>query len=644
MKKILFSILGLVAVLGASAQTMNIVVGNVTYQVPIGLAGEMTYADGTSLTVLDKTFNIADISDIYIDGSEVTTNAVAIKYEGTAAKAFVPYNVMALVDVTITDADVVIMQGDAVTEEITYTLSGTTTSGSLYMDGSLKATFVLDGVSITNPKGAAINIRDGKRINVVLNEGTTSNLTDGAGGEQKACFAVKGHAEFSGAGTLNITGNTNHAFWGKEYVEIKNTVGTINVLKAVGDGFNVNQYYKQNGGTINVKNVGDDGIQVSFKTDDNDEIIPLTEEAENTGELLIQGGTLNIATTAVASKGLKSEGVITINEDKAATNITITNSGGVKKETTSGTTEYTASACVKSDVAITIDAGTINLKNTGQGGRAMNCEETITINGGNITASAEGSNLTSSGGGGGGGGWPGGGPGGGSSNLKSAKCIKASGNLTINGGNITASSTNHECIESKADMFINGGVIKATSKDDCLNATGNLTINDGYIYAYSSSNDAVDSNGYMYIKGGVTVAFGGSGAESGIDIDEQHNLQISGGYIFGIGGRVDARIGTCTQAYGSTSSSYNFSGSYIVVTDNNKSPIFAVKNPKSSYSGAVLVSAPTFTKNSTYYVGYTSTASGDETNGFCLSPTTGNITIPSGGGWGGSSECKFTAK
>ena len=90
MKKHILSILALGACLSAGAQTMNVVVGEVTYQIPAAKAGEMIYSDATSLTVLDKTFSIADISDIYIDGAEVTENAVSVNWNGDKASVFVP--------------------------------------------------------------------------------------------------------------------------------------------------------------------------------------------------------------------------------------------------------------------------------------------------------------------------------------------------------------------------------------------------------------------------------------------------------------------------------------------------------------------------------------------------------------------------
>jgi len=381
------------ATITAVAQTMNVQTGQVIYSIPSDQAGDMIYTSGTELTILDKTFDISQINKISLDESNVKANTVDVTYNGNSAQVRVPYNLMSYLTVNANNGHVSIIQDDRVTEEITYTLSGSSNDGSFYMDGELKATIVLNGLTLNNPDSAAINIRDGKRIALILTDGTTNTLSDGKNGSQKACLAVKGHTEIDGNGTLNITGNTAHAFWGKEYLQLKKGAGTFNILGAVGDGINVNQYYQQNGGIVNITGVGDDGIQVSFKTDDNDQTIPLSEDEDNTSEVLIKGGTLTATVTAAAAKALKAEGPVTINEEKATTLITLKATGGV---TVSGT-DISGSAAIKSDSQILIDAGTLTLTATGQGGRAINSDGAITINGGKLTARAEGSNYGSSG-------------------------------------------------------------------------------------------------------------------------------------------------------------------------------------------------------------------------------------------------------
>ena len=66
MKKIYSLITALVLTIAVQAQTLNVVSGGVTYQFPAEKAGEMNYASGTTLTIMDKAFAVGDISRMYI--------------------------------------------------------------------------------------------------------------------------------------------------------------------------------------------------------------------------------------------------------------------------------------------------------------------------------------------------------------------------------------------------------------------------------------------------------------------------------------------------------------------------------------------------------------------------------------------------
>ena len=59
----------------------------------------------------------------------------------------------------------------------------------------------------------------------------------------------------------------------------------------------MNQYFQQNGGNITISGVSDDGIQVSYETDDNDVII---DEAEIQA---FDAETMTIVLRIVCSKG-----------------------------------------------------------------------------------------------------------------------------------------------------------------------------------------------------------------------------------------------------------------------------------------------------------------------------------------------------
>ena len=368
-------------------QTMWVVTGDVSWAFTTSQLETMPYENGTSFTAQGKTFNIADVDQIYVDNTPVPDNTVKVTYNGNTAKVIVAGNIAKNLTASVNGAHVVALQDADVAEEITYTLAGSSTNGSFYQDGEFKATVQLNGLTLNNPDSAAINIRDGKRIAVELVEGTTNNLTDGTNGSQKGCFAVKGHTEFKGAGILNITGNSSHAFWGKEYVEVKKTVGEINILGSKGDGFNINQYYLQNGGKVTVKNVADDGIQVSYETDDNDQIV---EDEENTGEVTLKDGTLDMTMTSAGGKGIKAASSFIMLKGT----LKMVQSGNL----VAGDGDIDYGTCVKAGGDILIHGGNVDLTNTAQGGKGLNADGTITIDEANtattITIKANGQGGT----------------------------------------------------------------------------------------------------------------------------------------------------------------------------------------------------------------------------------------------------------
>ncbi len=510
------------------AQTLNVVVGDVTYAVPAAQAGDMTYANGDSLTILGRGFFVNDITKMYVDNTAVEDNTVAVAYSGAQAKVVIAGNIARYVTATVDGAHVSIFQSEEVSEstcgEIIYSLSGSSTDGEFYMEGTYKASVELRGLTLTNPNGAAINIQDGKRIELSVKKDTENTLTDGASGSQKGCLVCKGHLELKGKGVLNIYGNVAHGIYAKEYVEMKNC--TVNVLSAVKDGLNCNQYFLMESGALNISGVADDGIQVSYK-DDTD------REAEDTGSITISGGTINVTTTGTATKGLKADGDITV----AGGEITVVTSGGGKWDTDDNKTK--AASCLSADGKVQIDGGTLQLTSSGAGGKGINCDGEFIMNDGALTISTTGglyayvngteySNYTGS-----------------TDRLtsdqkSSAKGVKADGNVTINGGNINISTVGNgaEGIESKAELTINDGTIIVNACDDAINSSSHMYIKGGDITVVATDNDGLDSNGNMYIMGGTIKAFGTTSPECGIDANEEEGYSVifTGGTLLAVGG------------------------------------------------------------------------------------------------------------
>lgn len=653
MKRIYALLTALLLTIAATAQTLNVQVGSVTYQFPASQCGEMTYDDGQTVTIMGKTFTLGDISAMTVDQSEVTDGVVSVSYDGSSATVTVAGNIAQYVTPTVNGAHVSIAQSDDLAEEITYTLSGTSTDGEFYMSGSYKATLELNGLTLTNAtpvySGAAIHIQNGKRIKVKPVTGTTNTLVDAVGGSQKGCLYIKGHAEFAQKGTLNVVGNVKHGIKTGEYFTIKNA--TINVTSAAGDGINCGQFFLMESGSITINGTQDDGIQCDI--DDTDTYPTGTgettdHEEEDSGNVYLEGGTLNINVTAAATKGIKADGDIKISDG----DITVKTTGGGAWDSDDKKTK--ASSCLSADGNMTISGGTLNLTSTGAGGKGINGDGTFTATGGTTTIKTSGNAVVAS-------------SSGSISTVSSSqqldrydsdyksspKGIKIDGAIVISDQaviSVTTTGAGGEGIESKTTIDITGGQVTINASDDAINASynddtktlsnaGNLTISGGYVYARSTGNDGIDANGNVYIKGGLVYAIGASSPEVAIDAnsEEQKKLYVQGGTLVAIGGL--ERGASLTQSCYSTNS-WNKNTWYALTVG---SDVFAFKTPSSGgntmvVSGASqpsLKSGVTVSGGTSIFdgVGYTGATYSGGSNVTLSSYTGGNQ--PGGGGPGG---------
>lgn len=341
---------------------------------------------------------------------------IYVKYNGnTATVENLPAD--GSITATIDGADVTI--NNTITDkEITAVLSGKSTSGSYVYVGAYKTTMQLNGLTLKGSSAEAINVKNGKRNNLVLVDGTTNTIEDAStDGGQKAAIYSKGHFEISGAGTLNLVGNIKHALSAKEYIMLKKSTGTINVTSAASDGIHAGQYIKINGGTVTINGVASDGIQAeaSGAVD--------YDEDEDDGSLIITGGTLNVTISGDDADAIKCDDLLSISNSPT---ITITTSGsGAKGLKTNGdvcisggTLNFTQSGgyiatmvgseiddsystSIKADKDINITGGSITIDNKANGGKGLSADGNIVINSEtatlDITANGAGGTLETNG-------------------------------------------------------------------------------------------------------------------------------------------------------------------------------------------------------------------------------------------------------
>ena len=236
----------------------------------------------------------------------LATGTVTVEYNGASANVTIDEDIASYITVDSGTSSHVIITSTAETVEIIYVLSGTSDDGEFCLNGNYKCEIDLNGPTLTNPTGPALNIQCGKRIDVSAKKNTVNTLADGENADYKGCIHCTGHLEFKGKGELNIVGNASHGIYSKEYVEMKNL--TLNITGAVKDGIHCKEYFLMESGTLNISNVGDDGIQCELDgTTSTGEL--LDHEDEDSGNVYQLDGTLTIEN--YGGKAIKADGSIT---------------------------------------------------------------------------------------------------------------------------------------------------------------------------------------------------------------------------------------------------------------------------------------------------------------------------------------------
>ena len=570
----------------------NIIDGNSSSSASSGSTAISTYAEMKSFTIaIDKTTaepESAAAAQYPADGDAPGANTFSTLVNIDMSNPKDP----AIEGVTITIDGNNVTANHGSTEGVCYVVTGKTTDGSLIINGNTNFELNLNGADITSASTTAIDIEGKGNAYLVVNG--TNKVKDGTTADHKAAIYSKGKLLISGDGSLEVYGTYKNGIHGKTNIVIDKGVN-LYVNSTANNGIKAGDNMYINGGIINVEVSADGGKAINGDAD-----------------VVINGG----RTTVIAT------GNGTWEADE-----TLTYGGDTK-----------AAAGIGSDATFYMNGGELYAKATGSGGKGVKADLEGYITGGKIriitegglyysNGSTESHNYT-----------------GNTDNLPAAytsspKGMKIGykddtvtptetyGVLKISGGDIMirTSGNNAEGMESKGTLDITGGTLLVYAHDDAINSTGDMTISGGTTVAVGTNNDAIDANGNMYLKGGTIIACGANGAETGLDINEQKKLYISGGYIFAIGGRVDGNLGSTTQGIISATGSVSANSSISV--SNGSKTLFTFTMPPVSYSGSnvMIISTPDLSSGSTYTL----------TAGSSSASVTASNTISSGMGGGG---------
>ena len=254
---------------------------------------------------------------------------------------------------------------------VKFVVTGRTTNGSLKFYGDKRFQLLLNGAEITNPAGAAVNNQGSKTMYIVMADGTVNRLQDGGTytdvdeEDQKAALFSEGQLIFSGKGELAVTAMGRGGIRSDDYIRIRPGV-KIHVSSSALDGLRAN-----------------DGI-------------------------IMDGGVVNIQTTGNGAKGVRSGGPMTVNGGRL-----IALSAGAPRTglDDDGAIDTTACAALYCDTLLTVNAGILKFKATGDGGKGLNAKGNAVMHGGSFTAVATGTRE-----------------------VKKPKGVKIDGNFAMDGG------------------------------------------------------------------------------------------------------------------------------------------------------------------------------------------------------------------
>lgn len=532
--------LAVVACSSSDDESANSGSNNTKEDVAINYAASITDLTGLDIaidkTILEESETVPDDDEDYIENNKFS-KTVDIQFNGNTATVS---GSVSGVSVTVNQADVTVT---STAKKVEYNITGTTSDGFLKIYSDNKFSLSLNGVSITNPDGAAINIQSKKRSYIIVADGTTNTLTDGTAyndetqeEDMKATFFSEGKMLFSGKGNLNVYANCKAGIRSDAYIMFRP------------------------GCNIYVNATAGNGIKAK-------------------DALYIKGGVINVETSAATAKAISSDGPIQID-------------GGRTTAITTGTAQkdedgLDASGCaaIKTDSILTVNSGSLLCKSTGAGGKGINADQGITIAKGTLRIVTTGNRYDDG------------------NYTVSSVGIKTDGDMNIGQADIMVRSIGGkgaEGIESKGKLDVNGGKIQVYSYDHAIcSSSSEMHINGGYTFAMSTNGHGLHANAAICMNGGIAI--GGGSAQEGAGVYTNGNdFSITGGTLIAFGSTLSAPANKGTsQPVAILNTTSATEGSFVTVADS--SCLLAFKIPVAYSNGfCMTISSPKLLQGHTY--------------------------------------------
>lgn len=495
--------------------------------------------------------------DVFMDGRKTTVKSVCTWWEDMVPDTLslffrndhvVVHNPrMDLFSVDVNQADVTIRAASR--QPFVCKAEGSSDDGRLIIDSDTTCTLVLDGLRLHSRKAGSISFPQKQKVRIELPEGTNSTLSDATEYQtdstdtSNACLYARGSLTFVGSGALEVTGNYRHAIASGKNVTIEDVHLIIN--DAVKDGLHCDKL-RMEGGLLSLTVTHDGAKGLKCKED-----IIMTGgriEGEAMGNVIIEDGETTYCSL------LKSDGAMEVIQGDIilkhygtggrciSVDGDLTVSGGIFQLENHGhggsyltaiqDSDYYTPKCITVNGTTRIERGQLRLLATGNGGKGLDCSDTLFIGRNSegfviedsllIDVETRGTALVD--------------------NVDEdfrkgcPKAIKSDNDIYAYSGNLRIKTHGQggEGIEAKGSLRAYTSTIIADCYDDGINTGQRCYIEGAHIYCLSHNNDGIDSNGKISIMNGIVAAI------SEHDVDESFDtnggrLYIYGGTVVGIG-------------------------------------------------------------------------------------------------------------
>lgn len=484
------------------------------------------------------------------------------------------------------DSDAVTVDGDTVTvtDEGVYVISGTLTDGNIIVNAEKtdKLQLVLDGVSVSANGTAALYVVSADKVFVTLAEGSENAFSSVGEYEETeegidAAVYSKEDITFNGTGSLTVTSDEGHGIVSKDDVKFtggrytvtaKNHAVSANDRAYIADG----EYTFTSGKDgIKAENTEDTSLGIVYIASGNVKITSDGDGIDASAIVQIDGGTLTFVTGGGHENGK------THSDDMGFGGMGGGMFGGMDGSSVSGTESTVSTKGIKSDGALVINGGTLELDCADD---ALHAGGKLTFTDGTLTLSSGDDGLHSD------------------------------TDLTVSGGKIDI-VTSYEGIEG-VTITIAGGEISLYATDDGMNAAGgtsetsmgggmfggmgggmmegsdeySINILGGKTYV-NADGDGIDSNGSFNVAGGEIYIDGPTNSANGA-LDYATSANATGGICVAVGAAgMASGFSSATQGAMSFTVSGASAGMEITVTDKDGELILSY-TPQKSFSSVVL--------------------------------------------------------